>query len=417
MSYLRKTIHFFLLFAFIFAPRVNFGPGLNLVLAAVALILVLNVDALTRFSFPKPFALVVGVFSFLCLYNYCLAELNGYEPSYFTNICLAGVISVIFGWGFARSYPSKAHDGSELILQLIQLAVLVILANSIIMLLEYCVPGLKDTIESCLAQSDTSNIDYAEHPFRLRGIASSGGAALSIVNALGVMLIIFLVMRNAMSGVFGLVASVVLSVSNIFAGRTGLIVSLACTIGLLVFLLWRSARSGYLGLLRAAGLLLFAGWLISSALNFDLDAEASRWAFEWVDGLASGKVSSSSTDELGGMLFLPTDVMDLLFGMGFFEGENAKYMRSDSGYVKTVLSIGLLPGGFMYTFIGWLFFKVVAVSREYRWLVIAILGFMYVVEIKEPFLYQNFAGRLLLFFSGSAWFIVWQQKFKSYTLS
>jgi len=417
MLYLRRVIHFSLLFFFIFAPRVTFGAEIGLALFAIAFVLLLNVDAFTKFSLPRPFVLLCGVFFFFGLYNYCLSEWYGYEPSYFTGICIAGVFCVMYGWGFARSYPGRPDDTSKFMMELIRLVMLVILVNSVIMLFEYSVPGVKDAIESHLVQSDTSNIDYAEHPFRLRGLSSSGGAALSIVNALGVMFVVFLVWRNEMSGLLGLLASVVIAASNIFAGRTGLIASLGYTIFLLGFLLWRSARSGFYGLLRALGLLVLAAWFVSSALNFNLDAEVSRWAFEWADGLTTGKVSSSSSDELGGMLFLPTEAIDLFFGMGFFEGENAKYMRSDSGYVKTVLSIGLLFGGLLYAFIGWLFFKVVSVSHEYRWLVITVLGFMYLVEIKEPFLYQNFAARVLFFLSGSAWFIIWQRKFKSSTLS
>jgi hypothetical protein len=416
MSYLRKITNFGLLFFFIFAPRVALGAEINFGLLAVALIMVMNASAFIQFTLPKPFAMLVGVFLFLGLYDYCLAELYGNEPSYFVGICVAAAICVMFGWGFARSYVDRPDDASKFILELVQLVMLAILLNSVIMLLEYFVPGVKDTIESYLIQSDSSNIDYAEHPFRLRGFASSGGAALSIVNALGVMFVIFLVWRGAMSGLFGLLAAAVMAVSNIFAGRTGLIASLAFSVLLLAFLLWRSARTGLTGLIRAIGLLILTSCFISGVLNIDFDAEASRWAFEWVDGLTSGKVSSSSSDELGGMLYLPTNAIDLLFGVGFFEGESSQYLRSDSGYVKTVLSVGLLFGGLMYAFIGWLLFKVVEVSREYRWLVIAVLGFLYIVEIKEPFLYQNFAARVLFFLSGSAWFIIWQRKFKSSTL-
>jgi hypothetical protein len=85
--------------------------------------------------------------------------------------------------------------------------------------------------------------------------------------------------------------------------------------------------------------------------------------------------------------------------------------------VKTVLSIGLLFGAMMYAFIGWLFFRIVLVSRKYISMVIAVLAFMYVVEIKEPFLYQNFAARVVFLLSGIAWFIVWHRKSASSTLS
>lgn len=417
MLYLRKTLLFGALFFFIFAPRVNIGPGVNLGQIAVLLIGLMNIDGVSKLSISKSFGIFVCIFFFLGLYSYCMAEFYGNDPMYFSSICVSVVIYVTFGWGFARTYAANATPASDLIVDLFQFIVLAVLVNSIIMLCEYFVPGVKETLEAFLVQSELANIDYAEHPFRLRGFASAGGAALSIVNALGVMFVIFLVRRGSMRGLTGVVISVVLAVSNIFAGRTGLIASLGFTIVLLLYLLWNSLRSGVVGVMR--GLVLFAlvGWFLANALNFDLDAEVSRWAFEWVDGLATGKVSSTSSDDLGTMLFLPTDVIDLLFGAGFFEGEGGKYMRSDSGYVKTVLSIGMLFGSLMYAVLGWLFYRVALVSREYFWLVFVILVFMFVVEIKEPFLYQNFAARALFLLSGSAWYILWRRKFESPTLS
>lgn len=417
MVYLRKILLFVSLFLFVFAPRVNFGPGINLGLAPVLLVALMNIDMFSRLSFPRPFAVLVSFFLFIGLYSYCMAAFYGNEPDYFSGICISAIICVIFGWGYARTYCGVNDPDSAIIVDLIYFIVLAILINSAVMLFEYFVPDVKNVIEAHLVQADSSNIDYAEHPFRLRGLASAGGAALSIVNALGIIFVIFLVRRRAMTGIVGLVVSVVITLSNIFTGRTGLIASLVFVIVLFVMLFWNSMRSGTFGILRAVGLLLITWWFVSSALHFDLDAEASRWAFEWVDGLSTGKLSSASSDDLGSMLFLPTDTIDLLFGAGFFEGEHAKYMRSDSGYVKTVLSIGLLFGSLMYAFIGWLFYKVALVSREFFWMVSAVLVFFYFVEIKEPFLYQNYSARVLFLLSGSAWFIIWHRKFESSTLS
>jgi hypothetical protein len=175
---------------------------------------------------------------------------------------------------------------------------------------------------------------------------------------------------------------------------------------MLVLVLGRSMLSGVKGLLGSLLLIVVFAVIVQVVMNIQLDAEISSWAFEWVDGLMSGEVSSSSSDDLGTMLFLPHDVVHLFFGIGFFEGEGRLYPRSDSGYVKTILSIGLLFGGVLYGTIAWMFGQIRKVDRRYSLFVLSVLGFMFLVEIKEPFLYQNSAARLIFLLSGGALYLV-----------
>ena len=106
------------------------------------------------------------------------------------------------------------------------------------------------------------------------------------------------------------------------------------------------------------------------------------------------------------MLYLPDDPVHLLFGIGFFEGLGNIYPRTDSGYLKTILSIGVPLGILLYAVIIFMFFRVNRVSSKYFWLVVSVSGVMLLVEVKEPFLYQNFAARMIFLLSGAAMFIL-----------
>ena len=80
----------------------------------------------------------------------------------------------------------------------------------------------------------------------------------------------------------------------------------------------------------------------------EISDEIIAWAFEWVDGIYGKKLDSSSADDLKTMLYLPDDPFHLIFGIGFFEGKSEIYPRTDSGYLKTILSIGVVFSLLLY---------------------------------------------------------------------
>jgi hypothetical protein len=412
MSFPQRSFSFFLLFLFIFSPRIGVFGGVNSGIVSVVLIMAVVGLAQRKLVLPKPLLLLAGYFCFLAIYSFVLATIYGNNPIYFVNICVSVFACTVFGWLFSKFLASCGIALGNILDELILLSALAIFLNSIIVVAEYLFPELKIFLESLLLQLDSSNIDYAEHAFRLRGLSSAGGAGLSIVNAVGVVLFVFLVSRKHVNSLLGLICSIIIAASNIFTGRTGLIFSLLFLGVLVLNLLVNGFRGGVSGIVRVLFLSLLLLFFASFAVRISLDAEASNWAFEWLNGLGAGKLTSASTDELASMLFLPQDVVHLFFGIGFFEGEGHIYARSDSGYVKTILSIGLILGASLYIVIAALFYRVTKVSAKYSPLVISILVFMFIVEVKEPFLYQNYAARFVFLLSGGALFVLRRQSLR-----
>lgn len=410
MSMLEKIVAFCVVFFFIFATRLDIGDGINLAFASLFLVTLAFAIAHRKFAlrltFYKPLLFLALFLSCLAVYHSILALIYGYDFTYFISICASIFVSVVFGWLLSFVLVERGLNISNLIDQLILLCAISVFINSAIIVFEYIFPVFKVFLESLLLNADGANINYAEHSFRFRGLAAAGGAGLSVVNALAILLFIYLSHNAKISSVLALFCSLVIMISNIFTGRTGLIFGIVFIIILVLVQLLKNLRSGSYGIGRAVFLVLFFILFLRSAYNFGLDAEVAAWAFEWVDKIGEGKLDSTSTDELKSMIFFPNDPIHLLFGIGFFEGNGDLYPRTDSGYLKTLLSLGLILGALLYLVIAALFFRLYKVSSTYRWLVVSVLAFMLVVEIKEPFLYQNFASRLILLLSGASLFVL-----------
>jgi hypothetical protein len=279
--------------------------------------------------------------------------------------------------------------------------------NSSIILIEYFSPNVKDAIEGILLQVEDSNINYADHPFRLRGLAGGGGAALSVFGGMMLIPLIFLVLTDKVGGGLSIFAALVITCSNIFTGRTGLVLSIGLTFCLLAIVLIKNLQSGFVGFIRILVLLIFSVSVTALMINFTLDPAVEYWAFEWTRNLESSKVETDSTDALLGMLFLPDNPIHLFLGVGFFEGTSNIYPRTDPGYLKTILSIGVPLSILFYGFIFFIFSRMIKVSSKYLWLVITFWGVIMLLEIKEPFIYQNYVGRVILLLAGATMALRW----------
>ncbi len=409
-NYLQSLVVFVLLFFFIFSPRLDLGLVLHLGYISVVVLAISIVIFVRRFalSFFRSLFFVFLFFFGLAVYHLMLASIYENNPIYFVSICASAIVNISFGWLLSYYLLARGRSVHGLMDYFIMLCAFVIFLNSFVILVEYLFPSIKHYLESILLNSQTANINYATHPFRLRGLSAAGGAALSVINAFGIILFLFLVKNKNVNGSIALLCSLVIVFANIFTGRTGLMFSLLFIAVLASILAVRSARYFFSGSIKIMPFyticILFVG--VIYAAQFEFSSPVFRWAFEWFDGLRHGKLDTSSSDHLMSMMFLPDNPLHLLFGIGFFEGVGQLYPRTDSGYLKTILSVGLLMSVVLYSFILFLFLQLGKVSKKYLWLVIPILGFVLIVEVKEPFLYQNYTSRVIFLLSGVALFIL-----------
>lgn len=401
---LQNIFIFCIIFLFIFAPRLSIGGGINLAFVSLLIVLFLFVIERRRLIVNKQFFMLGSFLLALANYHSILGVIYGNDVTFFATILVSIFLYVVFGWALSFILVKRGVNLSSLLDQLILLCAIAVFLNSAVIIIEYLFPAFRAVVESYLITNEAVN--YAEGGVVYRGFSAAGGAGLSVANAVGILLFIYLALNARVSNSLALFCSLVNVLASIFVGRTGLIAGLIFVSIFVLMLLFKNLRSGISGIGRAVVLVVAVLFVLQFLNSFDLDPETAYWAFEWANGLDSGWPDTGSTNELKAMLFLPDNPIHLLFGFGFYEGVNSLYPRSDSGYLKTLFSIGLIPGAILYFVIAALFYKLCKVSNNYRWLVVSILLFMFAVEVKEPFLYQNFTARVIFLLSGAAMFVL-----------
>lgn len=389
---LAGMLAFFLFFFFIFAPRIAVA-GYPIPLAHLTATLVV-VAALVK----KPSALIWPDIFFAALLAATVSVYGAFveavsfgypsdkEAYAFSRMSIRNFVYYIFGLGFFALFPRYKQIGN-----LLKVFFIAAVVNSMVVIVEYVVPGVRTAIESVMFQNPSSNIDYLNVDWRLRGLAAQGGASLALASALGIWVGLYSERKRLISMPAAMAGSLIILLSTIVVARTGLL------LGLGFFALWICMVTKSLDRKSVALVALLpvvaAGAVVLVVTIF---SEVIPWAFELFINVAAGRgLTTGSTSELLSMLKVPDDALRVIFGFGFFEADVS--FRSDSGYIKTMYSVGILGSTLIYGLHAYfLLYRLPRVFSNYA-------GFFYVsglvlffAEIKEPFLYQNYTARFLI---------------------
>lgn len=232
----------------------------------------------------------------------------------------------------------------------------------------------------------TSNFDE-DQSLRAVGFASIGGAALSVIQSIGVITILFLFRTN----VFGFYKSlllwggiIVIILSIVLIGRTGLFISFFC------ILLYFISEIRNVKNVIVFGLIIFAlyqiNWLtILERATTDVSGFNITIFTEWVEN--AFKIKNNDTTEVLTNMPIPSLSVETLLGTGMVVDPSGVGNASghDSGYIQTYYSLGLLMATFFYfSYLSFLI-KQIPPKGKYLYLLIFV---MFIIEIKEPFIFQ-----------------------------
>jgi hypothetical protein len=273
---------------------------------------------------------------------------------------------------------------------------IVVLVNSIIVVLELNSDPLRMAIEGYLDPLDSGSIDYAEG-FRLRGIASSGGANLSLLVPAAVAIALYLYKKKII-GVLFLTASVGLLVfSATVIGRTGLIL---LPVPILFFLLFEFREISIRKIFSVAIFFLLTFLLIKYFSSFGRDFLSDKfgedflfYSFEFLFEGQQGLQQEGTAGVIAEFLqVLPSDTWEILFGYGFYGGGYFSPW-TDSGYSRMFLSIGFIFGVIFYLTVFRLYFSIAFFDK---FLVFSLIAILSIGELKEPLLFSGFVSRLFM---------------------
>ena len=280
--------------------------------------------------------------------------------------------------------------------QLIFLILLVVLINSGIIVLELNFDFLREFIEGYLDPVISDSINYADG-FRYRGIASSGGANLSLLIPAAVTIAIYLFRKKNIGIIFFAISLIVLILSVTVIGRTGLIL---LPVPFIFYIVSSCKKSSLNKLVYVVLLILSISLLLQYFYFFGREFLADKfgdqflfYSFEFLFEGKSGVDQEGTAQVIGGFLqVLPFNWTEIFFGYGFYGGSHFEPW-TDSGFSRMFLSVGYFFGLAFYFIVFRMYFSIISFDKLLIFTLISILTFG---ELKETLLFTGFSSRVFI---------------------
>ena len=280
--------------------------------------------------------------------------------------------------------------------RLIFLLFIVVLINSCIIILELNFDSLREFIEGYLDPLVLDSINYAEG-FRYRGVASSGGANLSLLIPVAVTIGIYLFKKNNIGILFLIVSLTLLTFSVTVIGRTGLILA---PFPVVFFIISSLKQNNIKKFIYIGVLISLMGFLLQYFYFFGREFLSEKfgeqflfYSFEFLFDGKSGVDQEGTTKVIGGFLqVLPSDWTEILFGYGFYGGSHFEPW-TDSGFNRMFLSVGYFFGLIFYFIIFRMYFSI---ANFDKFLILSLISILTFGEIKEALLFTGFSSRVFV---------------------
>lgn len=389
------------LFLFIFGTQFKYIQ-INSAYVFILILIILNLKKVYKFFSHKKILIYVMFLITVGFYSLTLSYLYNFD-NYFLKILISVIIYIMIGYILVDNIEVLENEKWNKLNTMIYFLVIAITFNSFIIIVEYFNIDFKYFIENLLIENTMSQTTYLDHPFRIRGFAISGGASLSVLIAFTILFVIYLFLIKKISFNFIFLSLLILNISNIFTGRTGLLLGLLFTSVFVIILLYKSFLNHKILIKIVSLITIFIILFLLFFQNFKLNSDVIAWAFElFINFSDSGNLKTASSNELLTMFSVPDNILHLLFGIGFYEGNNPlQYLRSDVGYIKTIFSIGLLLTIGIYFLLFYLIYKLKYINKITKIGVPIMIVILILLEFKEPFLYQNYFSRVIFVLVGA----------------
>jgi hypothetical protein len=253
--------------------------------------------------------------------------------------------------------------------------------NSLIILFEFSFQSFRDFVEGFLVQFPATS--YVSG-MRYRGLASAGGAGLSIFNSL-VFAIILEKIRFSNRSILLVFCALVIFCATVFIGRTGLLIMLLISI-------YYSLRSFKIFIFSlVTGSFLFYSLVFLQDYFKEIYTDDFLWvsAGFLVDGIDWFK-NEGTIDTLSTFYFWPTGI-NFFIGYGFY-GIGNFVPWTDSGFMRSILSVGIPLSLIIYAIFIKFIFDVFYFDRFFSLMLVILL----IAEYKEPLIFSGFSSRVFI---------------------
>ena len=388
LNILKVSIPFFLITTFIYPIKPFFAPNINffLLILFTFLYIFFNPKETYRLVNNKDIIITVVVFLILVMLNTMSMLINSNFEFVYIGISIKYLFTMLMAICIISFITEKGFSEEKLIKYFIYFSLL--LAFSCI--LEFFIPPIKKILAFVFISTD--NIHY-DRSFRVKGFVSGGGATLSFILSISLMMShgLFLKKKN----ILYIIVALILTIGIIFVGRTGIVLaSISWFIFFLLFLFLSNAKNIIYLILISIIIIFTMDFLMLSEEENDI---IFKYSFEiFTNYFEKGKLESGSTTAVMNMYFIP-DLKHFIFGEGLYKAYKT-YQPTDIGYIKQLLSTGIFGSILFYVLMIYVQFKAYHYFKDIIGIpfMILILCTFWIVEGKEPVFIQSYACRLLL---------------------
>lgn len=270
----------------------------------------------------------------------------------------------------------------------------VICLNSAIILVQVVYPPFRDFVEAFFVSS--GNVDWTDG-FKYRGIASGGGASLSILTPIGFYFLLYLYDRKQIGLYLFLLLALLLVVSVFFVGRTGILL-IPLALLLHAFTKGKDAFRKVFFYVFLCSIVVYFGFdFLKAFLISQYGEDFFRYTLGYFLEGQEGFEDEGTVKVLSGfLLVLPTTFPEVLFGHGFYGGSDFEPW-TDSGYPRMFLSVGYIFGIAYY---GLVFNIVKRSMSNFSNIFIPVIIMLLLAEFKEPLLLSGYASRVFFILIG-----------------
>jgi hypothetical protein len=400
-----------LLFLYVFSIQFLAIPisAPRLIILALAP-LILHYIHSKKFNFHPTTLYAVFALCLLCLYYTGLSVFYEHKEISLTISLTLSIIEVVLGSFLIVDFIRRVN-GDISTEKMMKLIVIITTLQALFIILTFIFPPFRIAVFSIIKGPEqlhkiTSVTSIIK---RVSGISAVAGAGLSMMQFFGFACSYTLAhARHTPNRIFYIIACLLIFVSNIVVGRSGLILAVAFSIGYsgLFFLLNKRKDVAVKNITKLISLciigLLALYFSLSESLRHYISYKVLPWALEIV--LAGGDPAESKTvSTISRFLFLPDTWQGILFGYGTFDSLNGVHRNSDSGFVRLIFSFGVLGCTLFYSIFLKLSHTLIKIEKNHTFSIfmIIVMSFFLVFESKEPFLTFLPIQKLffLLFFS------------------
>lgn len=349
---------FFLTFLIIYAPVLDIGIG-----ALADLIVIISILLIIYYQFKKnKISIDKNVFSLLTillfLFIYSLFITLFFDMSEFENSSrgifrtVKAIINILGCYALYKICRKKYQSYTQDIL--IIHVFYAVSFHALIMLIEFLSADVRNFIYSfTFAKYQLEHYQM----FRMAGLASAGGAQISAFQSMGFFIGLYLLYIRTVSKIYLLLGLLLILISTLLSGRTGLFTILVFTP---LFCLWLSVLSGKKAVLKTGATMVAFVVLVILVFEFIhgndffglryLEVIFNRTFDSFINYSSSEGLHDDTLDVLAKMWFVPNEFTTFIFGKIHILGVGVREIQSDIGYVRFLWGYGLIGSLIIYCF-------------------------------------------------------------------